>query len=48
MVFAWGLILVPFQSLAVEVDFVRDIEPILKANCWDCHGEQEQESGATS
>ena len=30
---------------AAEVDFQRDIEPILESRCWDCHGAYEQESG---
>ncbi|MEO1617610.1 MAG: PSD1 and planctomycete cytochrome C domain-containing protein [Planctomycetota bacterium] len=30
---------------AEEVDFKRDIAPILEERCWHCHGEDEQESG---
>src|SRR5215207_4252265 len=30
---------------ADKVDFVRDVQPILKANCYSCHGEQKQLSG---
>ncbi|TWT83641.1 Planctomycete cytochrome C [Planctomycetes bacterium CA13] len=30
---------------ASEIDFVRDIAPILQNRCWDCHGKDEQESG---
>ncbi len=30
---------------AEEIDFGRDIEPILESNCWGCHSEDEQESG---
>ncbi len=33
------------QVAAQDVDFERDIAPILEARCWDCHGEDEQESG---
>lgn len=30
---------------ADEIDFKRDIAPILEERCWSCHGEDEQESG---
>ena len=30
---------------AEEVQFLRDIAPILEEHCWHCHGEDEQESG---
>ena len=30
---------------AQEVNFQRDIAPILEERCWYCHGEDEQESG---
>jgi hypothetical protein len=30
---------------AAEVDFKRDIAPILEERCWGCHGEDEQEAG---
>ena len=30
---------------AADVDFERDIAPILEEHCWGCHGEDEQESG---
>ncbi len=30
---------------ADEVEFQRDIAPILEERCWHCHGEDEQESG---
>lgn len=28
-----------------DVDFVSDVQPILQARCWSCHGEEKQESG---
>lgn len=33
------------QLFAQDVDFQRDVAPILKERCIDCHGEDEQESG---
>ncbi|MEE2639247.1 MAG: PSD1 and planctomycete cytochrome C domain-containing protein [Planctomycetota bacterium] len=30
---------------ADEIDFEKQIRPILENRCWHCHGEQEQESG---
>jgi len=30
---------------ALEVDFQKDIQPILEKRCWKCHGEDKQESG---
>ena len=30
---------------AEEIDFAKDIAPILEENCWYCHGADEQESG---
>jgi hypothetical protein len=38
------LLLLPLQSQADDVDFKRDIAPILEERCWFCHGEDEQES----
>ena len=32
-------------TLSADVDFKRDIAPILEDRCWGCHGEDEQESG---
>ncbi len=32
-------------ALDREVDFARDVEPILQARCWSCHGSEKQESG---
>lgn len=33
------------RLVAEEIDFQRDIAPILEDNCWYCHGPDEQESG---
>ena len=30
---------------SADIDFKRDIAPILENRCWGCHGEDEQESG---
>ena len=35
----------PAVTKADEIDFQRDIAPILEQRCWHCHGEDEQESG---
>ena len=46
----WGLLLVvactPSALIAQDnVDFAKDIAPILSERCWGCHGADEQESG---
>src|SRR4051812_19172006 len=28
-----------------EVDFVRDVQPLLQKNCFSCHGSEHQEGG---
>jgi mono/diheme cytochrome c family protein len=33
------------QSVAGAVDFVREVRPILEANCFRCHGPEKQKSG---
>lgn len=33
------------QAWSNEIDFERDIAPILEDRCWYCHGEDEHESG---
>ena len=35
----------PLPLRAQDIDFKRDIAPILEERCWYCHGEDEQESG---
>lgn len=39
------LLLLPRPSRTEDIDFTRDIAPILEERCWYCHGEEEQESG---
>ncbi len=34
-----------FPVLATDVDFVRDVQPILSQHCFECHGADTQESG---
>ncbi len=45
-VIALGCAFTPFSvaSAAEPVDFVRDVQPILAAHCFECHGEETQES----
>ena len=38
-------LLLPCVLRADDIDFKRDIAPILEERCWECHGEDEQESG---
>lgn len=40
-------VVIAFQShaLAVDVDFVRDVQPILQKHCCACHGATKQKSG---
>ncbi|QEG40978.1 DUF1553 domain-containing protein [Roseimaritima ulvae] len=40
------LVFLPRTALAAdEVDFVRDVQPILQQHCYSCHGEEKQRSG---
>lgn len=36
---------VPQLAPAADVDFVRDVRPILQQHCYSCHGEEKQKSG---
>ena len=38
-------LLVPCHLLAGEVEYARDIKPVLKAKCYSCHGALKQEAG---
>lgn len=40
-----GVCILGRSALADDVEFERDIAPILEDRCWDCHGEDEAESG---
>lgn len=48
-----SILLGPLNSRAQElpptaerrVDFVRDVQPILQAHCWSCHGPEQREGG---
>ncbi len=31
--------------LAVQVDYVKDVKPLLKKHCYECHGDGKQQSG---
>lgn len=43
MALAFGLLWV--ARLSGAVSFVRDIQPVLEATCWKCHGAQRAENG---
>lgn len=32
-------------AIAQDIDFQRDVQPVLAKHCWSCHGEDVQESG---
>ncbi len=39
------LLLMALNAIAVPVDFVREVQPILEHHCYACHGEKKQKSG---
>ncbi len=39
------LFAVPLLATAADVDFVKDVQPILRRNCYGCHGPAMQQSG---
>lgn len=34
-----------FAQEAVQIDFARDVQPLFKAHCIDCHGSKQQKNG---
>lgn len=40
-----ALELINVSSAVAEVDFVEEIQPIFKARCYDCHGNETREAG---
>lgn|SRR5689334_2861941 len=43
-----GLLLFPGRLLAqshAKVDFANDVQPLLRENCFDCHGPMKQKAG---
>src|SRR5205807_2423373 len=43
--FACACIITVSASAAEPVDYIRDVKPVLKANCFACHGALKQEAG---
>ena len=43
--FVLPLLFLPRPGIAEDVNFKRDVAPILEERCWACHGEDAQESG---
>jgi hypothetical protein len=44
VVWAWALAAVSAQE-SVKIDFRRDVQPLFKAYCIDCHGPRQQKNG---
>jgi hypothetical protein len=42
---ALSLALFPLPATAADVDFARDVRPLLQKHCVRCHGERKQEAG---
>ena len=45
LLLANGAVTTTHMSLAADVDFVRDVQPILQEHCYACHGQEKQTSG---
>jgi mono/diheme cytochrome c family protein len=45
MKFLPALLTLATVATAAPVDFVREVQPILKEHCYSCHGEEKQKSG---
>ena len=36
------LLLTAMPAFSATVDFERDVKPIFRENCWECHGRTQQ------
>lgn len=45
LLLASGVVTTVPVLLAADVDFVRDVQPILQEHCYSCHGQEKQTSG---
>ncbi len=41
----WALLAIAASTNAAQVDFLRDIQPLLESRCYECHGEKKQKGG---